>query len=75
LWLELFDHAKAGISLNKIAIQQPAHISWSEACSYGIGSYNLGGFAWRIKTPVMSLLQGDKRFNKLLKFIGMAFNV
>jgi hypothetical protein len=75
LWLEFLDHAKVGISLNKITIQHPARISWSDACPYGIGGYNLGGFAWRIKIPEMSPLQGDKRFNKLFEFIGKAVNV
>jgi hypothetical protein len=75
LWLEFLDHAKAGISLNKITIRHPTRISWSDACPYGIGGYDLGGFAWRIKIPETSPLQGDKRFNNLFEFIGMAVNV
>jgi hypothetical protein len=75
LWLEFLDHARVGISLNKIAIGQPTHISWSDACPYGIGGYNLRGFAWRIKIPETSPLQGDKRLNNLFEFIGMVVNL
>jgi hypothetical protein len=67
LWLEFLNHAKVGISLNKITIRHPTRISWSDACPYGIGGYNLGGFAWRIKIPATSPLQGDKRFNNLFE--------
>jgi hypothetical protein len=75
LWLEFLDQAKGGISLNRIAIRQPTRISWSDACPYGIGGYNLHGFAWRIRIPSTSPLCGDKRFNNLFEFIGMAVNV
>jgi hypothetical protein len=75
LWLEFLDQAKAGISLNRIAIRQPTRLSWSDACPYGIGGYNLHGFAWRIRIPSTSPLFGDKRFNNLFEFIGMAVNV
>jgi hypothetical protein len=75
LWLEFLDQAKGGISLNRIAIRQPTWISWSDACPYGIGGYNLRGFAWQIRIPSTSPLFGDKRFNNLFEFIGMAVNV
>jgi hypothetical protein len=75
LWLDFLDQAKVGISLNRITIRQPTRISWSDACPYRIGGYNLLGFAWRIRIPSTSPLFGDKRFNNLFEFIGMAMNV
>jgi hypothetical protein len=75
LWLDFLDQARVGISLNRITIRQPTRISWSDACPYGIGGYNLSGFAWRIRIPPTSPLLGDKRFNNLFEFIGMAVNV
>jgi hypothetical protein len=75
LWLDFLNQARVGISLNRITIRQPTRISWLDACPYRIGGYNLSGFAWRIRIPLTSPLFGDKRFNNLFKFIGMAVNV
>jgi hypothetical protein len=75
LWLKFLDRAHTGISLNLLTIRKPSRICWSDACPYGIGGYLLSGRAWRFKIPAESRIYGDKRFNNLFEFIGMAVNV
>ncbi len=61
--------------MNRVTIQQPSKIGWSDSCPFGIGGFLLSGRAWRVKIPKSSPIYGADIANNVFEFLGMAVTV
>jgi hypothetical protein len=75
LWRRFLSMAHKGLSVNRLTIRQPTRIAFSDTCPFGFGGYNLNGRGWQIRIPHMCPLRGDRRFNNLFEFMGMAISI
>jgi hypothetical protein len=52
LWKFFLTHLSTkGVSFNNVCFTKPSHITYSDACEWGLGGYTMNGTAWRFEIP------------------------
>jgi hypothetical protein len=61
--------------MNRVTIQRPSQMGWSDSCPFGLGGFTLNETAWHLRLPASSLLYGVSQANNVLEFLALALTL
>ena len=63
LWDELLEQAHQGISMNRLVLQNPTRMGFSDSCPLGLGGFTHDGRGWQMKLNPALVVHGKDTLN------------